>query len=142
MGVKISLDLALYRNTGTFLAPVWNIVDNVKDVALNRTMGEGDASSRLNDVKMSEPVLQDASFEFAMVDDDTDTDLIAFRAAFDNRTIVEFASVYRATGAGFRYECKIFGLSEPQPLENVNVINVSAKPCYTTNPQGTAVVIP
>lgn len=141
MGVKRGLDLALYRNTGTYGAPTWNLVPNVKDVALNRSMGEGDASSRLNSVKMMEPCLEDASIEFEMVDDPTDTDQIAILAAYANRTLIEFALVYLDTGEGVRYECKIFNASEPQPLDGVNTIKFTAKPCYSTNEQGADVTV-
>ena len=45
MGAKRGLDLKLYRNSGTFGAPNWNEVDNVRDLTLGLTSEEGDASS-------------------------------------------------------------------------------------------------
>lgn len=144
MGVKRGLDLVLVRNTGTFVAPVWTVVGNVKDLALDRSMAEGDASSRQNDVEMKEPCLEAASFQWAMVDESTDADLIAIETAYAAREKIEFAFIDGAPDdpatEGIRYECKIFNVSEPQPLNDVNVVNVTAKPCYTTNQQGTAFV--
>lgn len=146
MGVKRGLDLTLYRNTGTHAAPVWNYIGNVKDLALNRTMGEGDASARLSDVKMLEPCLQEASFGWAMNHDPNDQDLTAIQAAFEEREMIEFAFAdgdIAAAGTQYlRYECKIFDVSEPQPLDGVNVVNVMAKPCYSTNPQGVRTTVP
>jgi hypothetical protein len=143
--VKRGLDLALYRNTATYAAPVWRYIGNVKDLALNKTMSEGDASARIQKVKMLEPCLEEASFGWAMNDDPSDPDLLAIQAAYDGRTLIEFAFAdgdITAQGTQYlRYECKIFDISEPQPLDNVNVVNVMAKPCYTTNEQGKRVTV-
>jgi hypothetical protein len=141
MSVQRGLDLQLYRNTGTYVGPVWNLVPNVRDLSLGRSKTQGDASSRQQSVKMSEPCLEDGQFGWDMVDESTDADLIAIESAYDGNDLMEFAFCDSA-GVGIRYECKIFDVSEPQPLDGVNVINVKAMPCYTTNAQGQAVSIP
>ena len=48
MPAKLGLDAKLYRNTGTFAAPTWDIIGNVKDLTLNLETGEADVSTRAN----------------------------------------------------------------------------------------------
>jgi hypothetical protein len=138
--VNRGLDLTLYRNTATYNSPVWSLIGNVKDLALGQTMDEGDASARLNDVKMLEPTLESPTFGWAMNDDPTDADLAAIRLAYRNRDLIEFAfadgDIIQAGTHYRRFETKIFDVSEPQPLDGTNVVNVMSKPCYTTNEQG------
>ena len=75
MGAKLGLDAKLYRNTGTFATPVWDIIGNVKDLTLNLETGEADVSTRANNGwRATVGTLKDASLEFAMVWDTGDTD--------------------------------------------------------------------
>jgi hypothetical protein len=46
MAVRLGLGAKLYRNTGTFAAPVWNEVKNVKAVNLNLEAIEADVTTR------------------------------------------------------------------------------------------------
>jgi hypothetical protein len=67
MGVRLGLDAKLYRNTGTYAAPVWNEVKNVKDLTLNLEAGEADVTTRGNNGwRATLATLKDGSVEFEM----------------------------------------------------------------------------
>jgi hypothetical protein len=73
MAVKLGLDAKLYRNTGTYAAPVWNEIKNVKDVTLNLEAGEADVTTRGNNGwRATVATLKDGSIEFEMVWDSAD----------------------------------------------------------------------
>ena len=42
MPAKLGLDAKLYRNAGTYAAPTWDLIGNVRDLTLNLETGEGD----------------------------------------------------------------------------------------------------
>jgi len=90
MAVKLGLDAKLYRNTGTFAAPAWNEIKNVKDVTLNLEAGEADVTTRGNaGWKATVATLKDGSIEFEMVwdtaDDDTSRSSLLSDQPFANR---------------------------------------------------------
>ena len=85
MPAKLGLDAKLYRNSGTYAAPTWDIVGNVKDLTLNLETGEADVSTRANNGwRATVGTLKDASLEFEMVWDTADSDFGAVRDAFLN----------------------------------------------------------
>ena len=48
MGIKLGMEAKLYRNTGTYAAPTWVELTNVKDLTLNLEAGEADVTTRGN----------------------------------------------------------------------------------------------
>ena len=75
MSHKLGLDAKLFRNTGTYAAPVWVEIKNVKDVTLNLEAGEADVSTRGNaGWKATAATLKDGSIEFEMVWDSEEDD--------------------------------------------------------------------
>ncbi|MFN5393878.1 MAG: phage tail tube protein, partial [Planctomycetota bacterium] len=92
MPAKLGLDAKLYRNTGTYAAPTWDLIGNVRDLTLNLETGEADVSTRSNNGwRATVSTLKDASLEFEMVWDTADSDFGAIRDAFLNNTTVEIA---------------------------------------------------
>jgi hypothetical protein len=102
MPAKLGLDAKLYRNTGVFATPVWDLVGNVRDLTLSLEAGEADVSTRSNNGwRATVGTLKDASLEFEMVWDTADADFTAIRDAFFNNTNIEFAVMDGLiTGAG------------------------------------------
>ena len=139
MGVKLGMDAKLYRNTGSYGTPVWNVVKNVKDVTLNLEAGEADVTTRGNaGWRANIATLKDASLEFEMVWDTADDDFTAIRTAFLTNAAIEFAvldgPVATASSQGLRASMAITNFSRAEPLEEAIKVSVTAKPTYATNP--------
>ena len=139
MPVRLGLDARLYRNTGTFPAPVWNHVQNVKDVTLNLEAGEADVSTRgTGGWRATVATLKDASVEFEMVWDTADDDFGTIRDAFLNRGAVEFAvmdgDIAAAGSQGLRATCMVTTFSRNEPLEEAVTVSVTIKPTFALNP--------
>ncbi len=139
MSVKLGLDARLYRNTGTFAAPVCNHVQNVKDVTLNLEAGEADVSTRgTGGWRATVATLKDASVEFEMVWDTADDDFASIRDAFLNRGAVEFAvmdgDIATPGSQGLRATCMVTTFSRNEPLEEAVTVSVTIKPTFAANP--------
>jgi len=138
MSVKLGLDARLYRNTGTYASPVWNHIQNVKDVTLNLEAGEADVSTRATGGwKATVATLKDASVEFEMVWNTTDDDFASIRDAFLNRSSIEFAvmdgDIATSGSQGLRATCMITNFSRNEALEEAITVSVTIKPTYATN---------
>lgn len=138
MGVKLGLEAKLYRNTGSYGTPVWNEVENVKDVTLNLEAGEADVTTRGNaGWRANIATLKDASLEFEMVWDTADDDFTAIRTAFLSNGSVEFAvmdgDIETAGSQGLRATMSITNFSRSEPLEEAIKVSVTAKPTYAAN---------
>jgi len=142
MAAKLGLDAKLYRNTGVFATPVWDLVGNVRDLTLSLEAGEADVSTRSNNGwRATVGTLKDASLEFEMVWDTADADFTAIRDAFLNNTNIEFAVMDGLiTGAGssgsqgLRATFRIASFSRNEALEEAITVSVAAKPTYAANP--------
>jgi hypothetical protein len=139
MAIKLGLNARLYRNTGSYSAPTWNEVKNVKDVTLNLEAGEADVSTRGNaGWRANIATLKDASLEFDMVWDPTDDDFTAIRTAFLTNASIEFAVLDGASNVsgsqGLRATMVITNFSRSEPLEEAITVSVTAKPTYSANP--------
>jgi hypothetical protein len=139
MAIKIGKDAKLYRNSGTYSSPAWNLVSNVRDLTLNLETGEADVTTRGNNGwRATVATLKDASVEFEMVWDTEDLNFIAIRNAFLSNQPLELlvldGIVISFTNQGLRATCMITGFSRNEPLEEAITVNVSAKPTYADNP--------
>ncbi len=139
MAIKLGLDAKLYRNTGSYSAPTWNEVKNVKDLTLNLEAGEADVSTRGNGGwRANIATLKSAGLEFEMVWDTADDDFTAIRTAFLTGAAIEFAVLDGASNAsgsqGLRASMAITKFSRSEPLEEAIKVSVTAKPTYSANP--------
>ncbi len=139
MGVKLGMDAKLYRNTGSYASPVWNEVQNVRDVTLNLEAGEADVTTRGNaGWRANIATLRDAGLEFEMVWDSADDNFTAVRTAFLSNGSVEFAVLdgdIETTGVqGLRATMAITNFSRSEPLEEAITVSVTAKPTYADHP--------
>ena len=65
MTIKLGMEAKLYRNTGTYAAPTWVGMINVKDLTLNLEAGEADVTTRGNaGWRATIAALKDGSIEF------------------------------------------------------------------------------
>jgi len=139
MALRLGMDGKLYRNTGTYAVPVWELITNVKDLTLNLEAGEADVTTRGNaGWRATVATLKDGSIEFEMVWDTGDAAFTAVQQAFFNTGTIEFAvmdGLITATGSqGLRATMSITNFSRSEPLEEAISVSVTAKPTYTTNP--------
>ena len=139
MGIKLGMEAKLYHNTGTFIAPVWAELVNVKDVTLNLEKGEADVTTRGNGGwRAMAGTLKDGSVEFEMVWDTQDAGFTAIKDAWFNDTALEVAVMdgdVAITGSqGLRATMEVFSFSRNEPLEEAVTVNVTLKPAYSANP--------
>ena len=138
MAIKLGMEAKLYRNTGTYAAPTWVELTNVKDVTLNLEKGEADVTTRANaGWRATAATLKDASVEFEMVWDTTDAGFTAIKNAYFNNTTIELAVMDGAIATngsqGLRATMMITNFSRSEALEEAITVSVTAKPTYATN---------
>src|SRR6187431_2263177 len=91
MAFVLGLNAKLYRNTGTFGTPVWDLISNVRDLRLNLEKGEADVTTRGgNGWEQVVATLKSATIEWGMLWDTADTDFTAIRTSFLSDTTIEF----------------------------------------------------
>lgn len=94
MAIVTGLNCKLYRNTGTYGAPTWAEVENIKDLTLTQNSDTADASRRgSGGFKASVITLRDISVSFDMVYVSSDADWTTLKTAWINGTAIEFAIV-------------------------------------------------
>jgi len=133
------MDAKLFRNSGTYPAPTWAEIKNVKDVTLSLEKGEADVTTRANGGwRATVGTLKEASIEFQMVWDTGDANFTAFQQAFFNNTPLELAVMDGAmtdpTAQGLRALFEVFNFTRNEALEEAILVDVSVKPTYSANP--------
>lgn len=129
---RIGLECKLYRNTGTYAAPVWSEMKNVKDVTVPMTKGEADTSRRGTTWKTRKGTMKDASIDFKLVQEDGDTHYTALLDSYVNGTAIELLAlngpVATAGSQGLRAYVEVFNFQDSQALESAVEYDVSCKP--------------
>lgn len=138
MALVLGLNAKLYRNTGTYASPTWDLIGNVKDLTLNLESAEADVTTRANNGwRANVPTLKDASIEFEMVWDSGDADFTAIQTAFLSNGSIELLVLDGASGTtgsqGLRATCSITSFTRNESLEEALTVSVTAKPTYATN---------
>lgn len=138
MAFVLGMNAKLYRNTGSYGSPTWDEVTNVRDVTLNLETGEADVTTRGNNGwRATVATLRDASVEFEMVWDTTDTDFTAIQQAFLNNTTIEFAvmdgNIATSGNQGLRATMMVTSFSRNEALEEALTVSVTIKPTFATN---------
>jgi hypothetical protein len=138
MAFVLGLNAKLYRNTGTFGTPVWDLVTNVRDLRLNLEKGEADVTTRGgNGCEQIVATLKSATIEWGMLWDTGDTDFNAIRDSFLNDTTVEFlvldGLVATPGSQGLRAICMVNRFTRNENLREALTVDVAAKPTYNAN---------
>lgn len=135
MGYKIGLDCVLgYKTTGVGGSGDFVEADNVRDLSLDLTHAEADATTRANQGwRATVPTLKEAEITGQLVYDTSDATFIAFRTAFESRAALGIAMLDGplTTGAGFVFDANVIGFSIGQPLEDVVLVDFTLKPSYS-----------
>lgn len=133
----------LYRNKGTYAAPQWDEVVNVKDLALGGDADEADVTTRKNaGFKATVAALKDVSVEFDMVWDTEDLDFAAFQDAFFATTpaekCIEIAvmdgDIAVEGSEGLRATMAVTAFSRSEVLGEALAVSVTLKPTYADHP--------
>ena len=130
MPAVLGLDAVLYRGSAGTRGSTE--VTNVKDLTLNLESGDADVTTRATEGwKASIATLKEASLEFGMLYDTSDSDFNAFQAAyFGNTPLSLFVS--DGAGTGLDADFSITGFTINQNLEEAMTVTVKAKPTAST----------
>ena len=133
MAHVLAEDAKFYYNTGTYGAPSWTEIGNVKDLTLNMNKDETDVTTRSSGgFKEYVDGLIDASLEWGMLWDDNDAAFTAIQNAFFNKTAVEFAAmdgdIATSGSEGLRVTCMIKDFTRNETLGEALMMDVSARP--------------
>lgn len=138
MSTRLGMDAKLYRNTGSYATPTWDLIGNVRDVTLSLESGEADVTTRGNaGWRAKVATLKDASIEFEMVWDTADNDFVAIRDAWLNNTTLDIAvmdgDITTSGSQGLRAICMVTRFSRSEPLEEAITVSVTMTPTYSAN---------
>lgn len=138
MSIRLGLDAKLYRNAGTYVAPDWIEMENVRDLTLNLEKGEADVTTRGNNGwRAMIGTLKDGSVEWESVWDTDDTDFVAIKDAWFDNTSIELAimdgSIFDPESQGLRATFSVINLTRNEPLEEALTASITARPTYATN---------
>lgn len=144
MTAILGKDAKLYRQTtgtratwpATGAAPNLDLVGNVRNLTLNLTSAEADATTRAsNGWKVTLPTTFDGSVEFEMIADPGDADFVAIRNAFFNRTNIAMAALTGDSTVegveGLWADFRVTAFTRNEDLEDVVKHNVTLKPGYS-----------
>jgi len=138
MSFQLGMRGKLYRNTGTYGVPVWEEIDNVKDLTLNLEKAEADVTTRANDgwrAKLG--ALKDASIDYEMVWDTEDPNFEAVKDAWFDDTLIDMAvmdgDIATSGSQGLRAEMAVLTFTREEPLEEAMKASVNLVPGYSVN---------
>ena len=133
MSIRVGLECVLSRGASGAEIGTLTAVTNVKDLSLSMEKGEADTSTRAaGGWRTTLGTLKSATLEFGMNFDVADADVDAFQQAFFNNTILAMAVLDATSCEGLLADWTITGFSVEQPLEDTQVVTITAKPAYVT----------
>ena len=138
MAHVLSQNAKLYRNTGTYASPTWDLIGNVKDLTLSLEKDETDVTTRASGGwKEFVDGMKDATVEFGMLWDTGDADFDAFQGAFINNTSVEILvldGLVATTGSeGLRATMMVKSFTRNENLGEALMVDVSLRPVKNAN---------
>lgn len=137
MSYRIGLDAKIHVNTGTYASPTWAEIEDAQDVTLTLEASEAEITRRGSGWRATLQAIKDASVEFDLVYDPTDTEFIAIREAFFDRETIEMAvmdgPIATAGSQGLRATMSVLNFSRNEPLEEALTVSVTVKPAPAAN---------
>ncbi len=136
----------LYINAGAFGTPTWVELSNTKEVAIEDTMGEYDATLRSsNGLSLSEPVLRAIAFTGKILADTADTTgYVALGTSYATRAEIDVMAldgkITVSAVEGYRIGMKNFSWNESQGTEDLLHREFSLKPCISANARSRVVI--
>lgn len=138
MSHVLSENAKLYRNSGSYGSPTWDLISNVKDLTLNLDKDETDVTTRASGgFKEFVDGMIDASVEWSMLWDTSDANFTAIRTAFFAKTAVEFLILDGDEGTagsqGLRVTCMVKGFTRNETLGEALMVDVNIRPTKNAN---------
>ena len=135
---KLAINAKLYRNTGTYNAPVLLEVPLVSDGTLTMTWDEGQADARESRVHQVVKTMAAVDYTFRLKKKPLDA---SYEALMDLFLSDDAADMFFLDGPkdqegvrGVRFDAQLFAATEDQSLPNVLYEDMVAKPSLATNP--------
>lgn len=128
------LDCTLYRNTGSYGSPTWNLVDTIKDNNVSYEKGKADASTRRTKFRENVSTLIELGIEFGIKRDRDNADWQAFyEASKPGGSPIEIllldGPIEDLSGEeGLRLTAEVFGFGQAEELEGVVFNSVTMSP--------------
>lgn len=128
-----SEDAKLYYNTATYASPTWAEICNVMDLTLSLSQSEIDLTTRCGGgFKEYGNGLIDATIDFSMLFDTSDTTQTALRNAFFNKTNIEVLVLNGSSGTagtqGLRATCIVTSFTRNEALGDALKVDISLRP--------------
>lgn len=138
MPAVLAENAKLYRNSGSYGTPTWDLITNVRDLTLNLDKDEVDITTRgSGGFKEFIDGMIDASIDFGMVWDTADTDFTAIRTAFFAKTAIEFlildGLVATPGSQGLRVTCMVKSFTRNENLGEALMVDVTLRPVKNAN---------
>jgi hypothetical protein len=135
MGLGITSELHI--NTGSYGSPTWDEADLIADASVNANWEEGDASTRRTRVKETEPTQMNLEITGRIRVDSTDAAYQAIKEAFiegSSMDVLILNGPIDVNGShGYRFDGKVFNMTEDQSLGSVIFREFTIKPCISVN---------
>jgi len=129
--VRRGIDACLYRNLGTYAAPNWSEVGNLRDVTVNRSKQKADATTRANaGWAASVGTLKEGSIDAQMtVKRTADAHFEAFEDSYNNSTPVELlilnGPITESGVTGLRATFEVMDMTENQPMGDIQTADIT-----------------
>ncbi|MCW5769934.1 MAG: hypothetical protein KIT19_14760 [Phycisphaeraceae bacterium] len=134
--IRLGMEAVLnFKTGGQGGAGSWNELANVRDVTLSLETGEADVTTRANSGwRATVATLKEASVEFEMVWDSTDTGFTAIKNAYINNGVIGMQVLDGPSGEGLQADFMITAFSRSESLEEAITVSVTAKVTYSATP--------
>lgn len=133
----LGLDCKLYRNTGSYGSPTWDLIDTVSDVTWNGQYERADGSTRQSPVRMAKNSMLGLSISGRIRADLTNTDWEALWDAWKGQTLIDVMALDGTAttnnSAGIRFEADVVNFSQAQGLGDYVFNDFTLEPTVSSN---------
>lgn len=131
-------DCKLYRQSGgSYGAPTWLEIEDIRDLQVNPTFTEGDAKTRGSIVDLAEPTRMQIEITGSIRVSVGNVDFVALDDAFCTRAALDIMALNGGSTTngvrGWRAYYKVFSFTEDQSIDGVLYRNFTLKPCIPSD---------
>jgi len=128
--MPVGWDAKLYR--GAAGSEPATEMTNTRDIKLPFGVSEADISTRANRIELTDVAMLQAGVDFDMLWDESDADFAAIWTAFSTGASIGIKALGKATGSGFKSDCKVTKCEAALDLKGARIANVTIKPTKGT----------
>lgn len=138
----LGINCKLFRNTGSYGAPVWSAVTGVSDFTVSPKWDFKEGSTRASRVKRGAKTLLGLEFKGKIKTDETDANYLAFLSALHGDAVLDVLAIdgnptdptITGTLQGYRFDAHVVEGEQPQGLDDVLFDSFELKPALSANP--------